>query len=184
MHFFTPSGFVWYVTENVFSLVELIKLKLFLINILLRKSVTAMDLHCRFAIAVLISFVLKIQLIQILFNKDNCCWRTELVNIPEVSLLANLKKVRISATWQWPSVILWGFLQVSFRELVQGTGCRIVTGNAVCSKGTHQITELNPEKEHRSFCIPLSFSNWLFVIIYLWMYLVSSRNQVYFWILM
>ena len=92
MHFFTSSGFVWYVTENVFSLVELIKLKLFLINILLWKSVTAMDLHCRLAIAVLISSVLKIQLIQILFNKDNCCWRTELVNIPEVSLLANLKK--------------------------------------------------------------------------------------------
>lgn len=48
------------------------KVKLFLINILLQKSVSATDLHCRFAIAVLISFVLKIQLIQVLFNKDNC----------------------------------------------------------------------------------------------------------------
>lgn len=93
MHSFTPSGFVWYVTENVFSLVELIKLKLFLINILLQKSVTAIDLHCRFAIAVLISFVLKIWLIQILFNKDNCCWRADLVNIPELSLLANLENL-------------------------------------------------------------------------------------------
>ena len=137
---------------------ELIKLKLFLINILLQKSVTAMDLHCRFATAVLISSVLKIQLIQILFNKDNCCWRAESVNIPEVSLIADLKKVRISATWLWPSVILWEFLQVSFREMVWGTGCCIVEGNAVCSKGTCQITVLNPKKEHESFC----YSTYLF----------------------
>lgn len=152
MHFFTSSGFVWYVTENVFSLVELIKLKLFLINILLWKSVTAMDLHCRLAIAVLVLFlVLKIQLIQILFNKDNCCWRTELVNIPEVSLLANLKKKVKNFCYL---TMTFSDIMGIFTSLVQGAG-----GTAVallkamqCSKGTCQITELNPEKEHRHFC--------------------------------
>lgn len=118
MHSFTPSGFVWYVTENVFSLVELIKLKLFLINILLQKSVTAMDLHCRFAIAILISFVLKIQLIQILFNKDNCCWRAELVNIPEVSWLTDLKKLEsllLDNDLQW-------YYGDFFASLIEGDG--------------------------------------------------------------
>lgn len=59
--------------ENTFSLVQLIKLKLFLINILLQKSGTAMDLCYECVLVLVISFVLKIQLIRILFNKDNCC---------------------------------------------------------------------------------------------------------------
>lgn len=58
--------------ENAFSLVQLIKLKLFLINILFQKSGTAMDLCYGCVLMLVISFVLKIQLIRILFNKDNC----------------------------------------------------------------------------------------------------------------
>lgn len=114
-----PSSFVWDVTESVFSLVELMKLKLLLINILLRKSVTTMDLHWRFPIAVLVSSVLKIQLIQILFNKDNCCWRAELVNMPEVTLLANLANLE--------SLVLDNDLQWDYGDFLQvssGRWCR------------------------------------------------------------
>lgn len=70
--FLHPPGFVCCVTENVVALVKLIKLKRSLLNIFLKKkSMSAVDLSCGFSIAVVIYFVVKIQLVQILFNKGN-----------------------------------------------------------------------------------------------------------------
>jgi len=59
--------------ENAFSLFRLIRLKLFLINILLQKAGTAVDLPYGCVLVLVISFIPKIQLIKVLLNKDNFC---------------------------------------------------------------------------------------------------------------